>query len=414
MSMTRFGFAFAVAFCVSVPFAQALERGKGGGGGRPGGSAGGKPPGGNWSESRQQPQGGHSEAGHGAAGAEAHRQTQPSGGNAAAGAAAERNNQSNASGKQGAAAGAAAMNRNQPNVSGAQGAAAGAAYENRNQPKASGAEGAAAGAAAMNRNQPNASGAQGAAAGAAYANRNQPSMSGAEGAAAGAAVANRNQPAMSGMAGAAAGYAAVRSSFDHSGLYGQDWYGAHPGTWAGAGWAAGTAWNQTGWNAVASYCGYVNSTPVTYNYGQNVTCLNGNVLVNGQTVGTAEEFSQQASEIADSGASAESTDSEKWLPIGVFAMVQNDQQHPHLIMQLAVNQAGNLRGNYTDNATDNTLPIQGGVDPNTQRACWTVGANSAAVIEAGLTNLTQGDAPALIHKNGKTERWTLVRLAQPQ
>ncbi len=384
---------------MSVPFAQALERGKGGGGGRPGGSAGGKPPGGNWSESRQQPQGGHSEAGHseaghGAAGAEAHRQTQPSGGNAAAGAAAERNNPSNASGKQGAAAGAAAMNRNQSNASGAQGAAAGAAYENRNQPKASGAEGAAAGAAAMNRNQPNASGAQGAAAGAAYANRNQPVMSGAT--------------------GAAAGYAAVRSSFDHSGLYGQDWYGAHPGTWAGAGWAAGTAWSQPGWNAVASHCGYVNSTPVAYNYGQNVTCLNGNVLVNGQSIGTAEEFSQQASEIADSGASAQSTDSEKWLPIGVFAMVQNDQQHPHLIMQLAINQAGNLRGNYTDNATDNTLPIQGGVDPNTQRACWTVGANSSAVIEAGLTNLTQGDAPALIHKNGKTERWTLVRLAQPQ
>jgi hypothetical protein len=73
-----------------------------------------------------------------------------------------------------------------------------------------------------------------------------------------------------------------------------------------------------------------------------------------------------------------------------------------------------LRGNYTDETTDHTLPIQGGVDPKTQRAAWTVGDNTAAVMEAGMSNLTQGEAPALLHKNGKTERWVLVRLPQPQ
>jgi hypothetical protein len=34
-------------------------------------------------------------------------------------------------------------------------------------------------------------------------------------------------------------------------------------------------------------------------------------------------------------------------------------------------------------------------------------------MEAGLSNLTENEVPALIHKNGTTQRWLLVRLAQP-
>jgi hypothetical protein len=154
----------------------------------------------------------------------------------------------------------------------------------------------------------------------------------------------------------------------------------------------------------------VAATPVSYNYGTNVTCVNGTVAVNGQPVGTAEEFSQQASDLAQAGTDAQATATEKWIPLGVFAMVRNEDQHPQLILQMAINQAGVLRGNYTDEVTDNTLPIHGGVDPKTQRAAWTIGDNTSSVMEAGLANMTAGEAPALLHKNGKTERWVLVRL----
>ena len=34
-------------------------------------------------------------------------------------------------------------------------------------------------------------------------------------------------------------------------------------------------------------------------------------------------------------------------------------------------------------------------------------------MEAGLSNLADGEAPALIHKHGKTNHWLLVRLDQP-
>jgi len=134
--------------------------------------------------------------------------------------------------------------------------------------------------------------------------------------------------------------------------------------------------------------------------------------MNGQDVGTAAQFSQQAADLADVGATSEPTDL-TWLPLGVFAMVRNEQQNPHLIMQLAVNRQGMLRGNYTDEVTESTQPIRGAVDQNTQRAAWIVGSHKTLVMEAGLSNLAEGDAPALIHKNGKTDHWLLVRLEQP-
>jgi hypothetical protein len=367
MSQKIVSSAVVLLLCFTVSVAQA-QRGRGGGreGGRAGGGARGegsarsankKPPGGNWSQRSM----GGNQGGH----------------------------QAGNSQHEGAKGAAAANKRNQPQASGGQGAAA----ENRKQPSASGAQGAAAGAAAENRRQPTASGAQGAAAGAAAANRNQPQYSGAE--------------------GAVAGSAAVRNNYEHSGVYGQSWYGAHTTAWAPTAWVAGSAWTPTTYGAVASHCGYAAATPVSYDYGNNVTCNNGNVTVNGQPAGTAEEFSQQADDLAQTGVEAQPADTDKWMPLGVFAMVRDETQHPHLIMQLAVNQQGILRGNYTDEVTDSVQPIHGSVDQKTQRAAWTVGDNKTTVMEAGLSNLSQGEAPALIHKNGTTDRWLLVRLNQP-
>ena len=136
------------------------------------------------------------------------------------------------------------------------------------------------------------------------------------------------------------------------------------------------------------------------------------MLVNGQSAGTAEEYSQQADEIAEAGTAAMTDATEKWLPLGVFALVRNEHQHPQLIMQMAMNPQGTIRGNYTDEVTDSTLPIHGGVNLQTQRAAWTIGDNKYSVMEAGLNNLTQSEAPALIHKNGTTQKWLLVRLSQ--
>lgn len=298
------------------------------------------------------------------------------------------------------------------NATGAQGAAAGAAAANRNSSQVTGKEGAAAGAAISNRNAPKATGAEGAAAGAAAANRNSPQVSGKEGAAAGAAVANHNSPRATGAEGAAVGAAAVRSSYNNPHLYDQQWYAAHPGVWAPTNWKAGAVWAPATWATTSKFCG-ISATPVVYNYGTNVTCVDGNIALGGQHLGTAAEFSQQAATLAASGASAEVSNADEWMPLGIYGMVRNEQQHPQLILQLAMNKQGILRGNYTDELSEHTQPVQGSVDLKTQRAAWTVGDNNLSVIEAGLSNLSQDEAPVLIHKRGQTEHWILVRLNPP-
>ncbi|WP_010585925.1 hypothetical protein [Schlesneria paludicola] len=414
MKRQSFGVAAAIVLCLAVTVASGEPRGKGAekqnkGGERQGkegekqgkgnephhkggetpsheNKGGGKSPGGAWSDGKS------ASTNQGKEAAEKNRSSQPGG---TEGVAAER-----ASGK------------NKPSqASGAEGAAAGAAAANRNKPAATGAEGAAAGAAVSNRNKPAASGAQGAALGAAAANRNQPAASGLEGAAAGATIANRNQT--SGAAAATAGYAAVANSFDHPNLYNQQWHSDHPGAWRASGWPAGAAWTATSMAGVAAYCGYANTTPVSYGYGDNVTYQNGNVFVDGRDVGTGEVYSQQAADLAMTGQNAVSDPTEEWLPLGVFALVRSEEQHPQLTLQFAINKQGILQGNYTDLLTDHAQPIHGAVEKESQRAAWTVGNNQHFFMEAGLSNLTSGEAPALIHKYGKTEKWVLVRLPKP-
>jgi hypothetical protein len=154
-------------------------------------------------------------------------------------------------------------------------------------------------------------------------------------------------------------------------------------------------------------------TPVSYDYGVNLTAQDGNVLLNGQSIGTTAQFSQQAADLAATGWAADVSPTDEWFPLGVYTMVRNEQQHGQFIVQLAINKQGILRGNYTDDVSDHTLPIRGAVDKNSQRAAWTVGDNKQTVMEAGLLELTENETPALIHKGGKTDHWLLVRLIPP-
>jgi hypothetical protein len=384
-------------------------------------------PGGEWGErthsgSQMAAQPNEQEAGAAGAAAEKNKQPQASGAqDAAAGAAVANNQKPQASGAQGAAAGAAAANRNSPQYSGAQGAAAGAAVANRNSPQYSGAQGAALGAAAANQNNPQYSGAQGAALGAAAANQNNNNsqLSGAQGAALGAAAVNQSAPgtlagAASGAITPAAGTAAIRNSFGTTNVHGAAWYGNNPTAWAPQGWSADSAWRQPTWANIANVCGYGDVAPFSYNYGVNIVSQNGNVVANGQNVGTVAEYSQQAFEIANTGVAAQPAATDQWLPLGVFAMVRNEQQQPHLILQFAINRQGILRGNYTDDVSGTTLPIRGAVDQASQRAAWTVGDNKQTVMEGGISDFSGSEVPALVHKNGKTDHWLLVRLMQPK
>jgi hypothetical protein len=198
----------------------------------------------------------------------------------------------------------------------------------------------------------------------------------------------------------------VRNSFGYYNSFHPAWYTAHPGAWAATGWAAGAAWTAATWPAITSFCS-IPATPISYDFGNNVVILDNSVNVNGQDVGTPEQFATQATAIADQGQKAE------WKALGVFALVQGDATSSNNIFQLAVNKDGVIRGNYYDGLMDTTTPVYGSVDKKTQRAAWTIGKKNDRVFEAGIENLTKSDAPVLVHiGKDKTQQWMLVRVQQ--
>ncbi len=88
--------------------------------------------------------------------------------------------------------------------------------------------------------------------------------------------------------------------------------------------------------------------PVYYDYGNNVTYEDDVVYMNGDEVGTSEEYYEQAATLATAGAEVDAPADSDWLPLGVFALTKPDETDSVVTIQLAVNKDGILRGNYTD------------------------------------------------------------------
>jgi hypothetical protein len=122
-----------------------------------------------------------------------------------------------------------------------------------------------------------------------------------------------------------------------------------------------------------------------YDYGNNITYQGNDVYVNGQNVGTGEEYYDQAASLSGSGAKASAPADGDWLPLGVFALTKTDQSSSAVSIQLAMNHDGVIRGNYTDTATDKTQQVHGSVDKTTQRVAFTVGDNTTNVVLGAFT-----------------------------
>jgi hypothetical protein len=206
----------------------------------------------------------------------------------------------------------------------------------------------------------------------------------------------------------------VRSGFGYYNCFHPAWYAAHPGCWAAAGWAAGAAWTAATWPALVGYVGFGNEPEYTYDYGSNIVYQNNNVYIGGTDAGTAAQYAQEATNIAVQGQTADAPPTADWKPLGVFALVPGDQKSSSNMFQLAVDKSGIIRGNYYDGVMDTSTPVYGSVDKKTQRAAWTIGKTKDRVFEAGLWNLTQSEAPVLVHFGAdKTQQWLLVRVEQP-
>jgi hypothetical protein len=226
-----------------------------------------------------------------------------------------------------------------------------------------------------------------------------------------AAVGHRTNFVAAGALATRGGY--VRSGFAHYNTFTNNWFVAHPGAWRAAAWTRAAFWTAAAWPTVATTCGFIGE-PVYYDYGTSVVYEGDQVYYEGVPIATAEEYTAQATQLADTGQAAKVNDKEEWVSLGVFGMVQGDEKDANTLFQLAVNKDGVIRGNYYDALSETTLPVYGSVDRKTQRAAWTVGDRKGTVYETGLGNLTQAETALLVHfGKDRTQQWTLIRMDPP-
>jgi len=203
----------------------------------------------------------------------------------------------------------------------------------------------------------------------------------------------------------------IQRNFNNYNFFTPGWYRRYPGAWYPAYWAHGDAWAFATWAALYPWLGYASAQPVYYDYGSNVVYQDNSVYVNGQDVGTTDQYYQQAQNLATAGADAQTANDQKWMSLGVFALSDGNQTNATTVLQLAVDKEGTIRGNYIDKSTGKTQTIQGSVDKKTQRAAWTIGDNKNVVYDTGIYNLTKDTAPVLIHDGkDRTKQMILVRI----
>lgn len=206
--------------------------------------------------------------------------------------------------------------------------------------------------------------------------------------------------------------AAVVRSADYR-TYNSAMFASYNTSWTAANYTSASLYTHPGYNALAVGL-KMSPQPVPYDFGGNVVVQSGNVYVNGDATGTTQQYADQASQIAAAGRAAQPADDSKWLPLGVFALVEGDATNSDDVFQIAVNPQGIIRGNYHQVSTNQVVKIAGAVDRTTQRASWTIGDDDAPNYDTGVANLTKDAAPILIHlKDGQTRQMNLVRLEQP-
>jgi hypothetical protein len=208
-------------------------------------------------------------------------------------------------------------------------------------------------------------------------------------------------------------WSAVNGNFTRWNHFTPGWYGRYPGAWWPGRWAvAGTAWAAATWATAGSYCG-CSGEGTYYDYGENVTYNQGDVYYGDQPVASAEQYYDEAGQIAASG---QEPQNDQWLPLGVFAVIaEPTQTKTDKVVQLAVNKEGVVRGNFQDFVTDKVMSVVGAVDKKTQRVAMKVEDADSLVVETGLYNLTNDEVPVLVHFSAdRQEPRTLIRLQQPE
>lgn len=218
----------------------------------------------------------------------------------------------------------------------------------------------------------------------------------------------------------------------HSNWFNNDWWWRHHHPLCG--WHYGNRfpyypwnywWSKPAWTTVYNWFPWSTTAPafqqpIYYDYGQggNVVIQDNSVYIGGEQISSTTEFAQTAAELATVPPPANRQEAEQadWLPLGTFAVSTDEKDtEPARIVQLAVNKEGIVSGTLFNRKTDKSQTIQGKVDRQTQRVAMRFGESDEIVAETGLYNLSQDQAPVMVHfADKKVEYYLLVRLTNEE
>jgi hypothetical protein len=193
------------------------------------------------------------------------------------------------------------------------------------------------------------------------------------------------------------------------GVYWPGYYPADPWWW----------WSSATWDSLATYVS-VPSDPMYADYGMDVVYEGDTVYVDNQAF-PAEQYDKPIMEAVANVRQpppplppSDPNQPAEWMPLGVFALAQEDRGDPVMFFQLSINRDGIISGAFQSTITNDTRPVAGQLEKASQRAAWRIGDNTEPIFETTLGNLTQDVSPIAVHfgKSG-TQTWLLVRMPEP-
>ena len=213
--------------------------------------------------------------------------------------------------------------------------------------------------------------------------------------------------------------------WDNCGDFYDDCFDDH--WWGGCGWGhvgyypvnPWWWWRPVTWAALTGFV-YASAPPPVYvDYGTTVVYEGETVYVDNKPV-PAETYNEPIQELAvnveqpppptppEAGQQAE------WMPLGVFALAQEEKGDPVMFFQLSVSRDGKISGGFESTITGDKKPVAGQVDKQTQNVAWRVGDNIETVFASSLANLTQDVSTVAVHfGKGRVQNWLLVRIPEP-
>src|SRR5262249_8006140 len=145
----------------------------------------------------------------------------------------------------------------------------------------------------------------------------------------------------------------VRRGFNYN-CFNTGWYRAHPNAWVAQRWRFPNYWAAPVWASTAAFCG-IHPAPVLSDSGSGGVVSNDPVYLNGNSLGSVDQYADQAIQFVDRGREAAPAPNDEWQPLGVFGLISSEDQTAQHVFQLAINSSGIVRGNYYDGVGDNTM-----------------------------------------------------------